>query len=201
MASAVEDMFQEATESILATDAALARRVIARDEEIDQEEVAVESETIRLMALFQPMASDMRLLCTVLKVNNDLERIADCTVNICERVLHLEPAIDMSAHLPGLREMLPAVRSVLRGAVQAYAQGDAEGAREVVGKDAVVDALYGQFIRRLVVEAPKSPGVMAMHLDVMSIAKNLERIADHATNIAEDVIFMSTGRIVRHRDE
>jgi phosphate transport system protein len=197
MASAVEDMLEEACDAVVHADHALARRVIARDEEIDAEEVAVEAEVIRLMTLFQPMASDMRLLCAVLKVNSDLERVADCAVNIAERVQHLDIRSEAGASAD-LKQVLPVVRRVLRNAVQAYSAGDAEAARKVLGEDDAVDAFYGQFIRKLVVEAAQSPERMAAHLDTLSIAKNLERIADHAMNVAEDVIFLSTGRIVRH---
>jgi phosphate transport system protein len=197
MASAVEDMLQEASEAAFQRDHTLARRVIGRDEEVDHEEVEVESEAIRLMALYQPMGSDLRLLCTVLKVNNDLERIADCAVNIAERARHIDPA-GMVSESSDVKEMVPMVRRMLRGAVQSYASSDADAAQAVLAQDESVDAVYAQIIRRIVSEAPKSPYQMALHLDMLSIAKNLERVADHATNIAEDVIFLSTGRIVRH---
>lgn len=198
MASAVEDVLQEACESVARRDHLLARRVVARDEEIDAEEVAVETEVIRLMTLFQPMGGDMRRLCTILKVNSDLERIADCAVNIAERAGHLDDD-STAAEEADLQRMFPVVRRILRDAVQAYAAGDAGTAERILGEDEVVDAFYGQFIRRLAVAAAASPERMAAHLDVLSIAKNLERIADHAVNIAEDVIFLSSGRIVRHR--
>jgi phosphate transport system protein len=97
-----------------------------------------------------------------------------------------------------VKEMVPMVRRMLRGAVQSYASSDADAAQAVLAQDESVDAVYAQIIRRIVSEAPKSPDQMALHLDMLSIAKNLERVADHATNIAEDVIFLSTGRIVRH---
>jgi phosphate transport system protein len=200
MASAVEDMLNEACEAALQLDTALARRVIARDAEIDAQEVEIEAEVIRLMALFQPMGADMRLLTTVLKVNSDLERIADCAVNIAERARHLvpEPVGPLSGDLRGI---IPIVQNILRSALQAYAARDADAARRVLGQDEVIDAFYGQFIRKLTAEATRAPESMTTHLDVLSIAKNLERVADHATNIAEDVIFLATGRIVRHGGE
>jgi len=198
MASAVEDMLDEACEAALRTDHALAQRVIARDAEIDAEEVEVESEVIRLITLLQPMASDMRLLCTVLKVNSDLERIADCAVNIAERARHLDTR--SGAHQNSdLRHIAAIVRRVLRNAVQVYSAEDAQAARQVLGEDDAIDAFYGQFIRKLAADAARSPEWMAAHLDILSIAKNLERVADHATNIAEDVIFLRTGQIVRHQ--
>ncbi|MGE0481500.1 MAG: phosphate signaling complex protein PhoU [Phycisphaerae bacterium] len=198
MAAQVEDMVQEATDCVFAPNDALARRVMMRDAEVDAEEVQVESEVIRLLALYQPVGVDLRLLCTVLKVNNDLERVADCAVNIAERARHLEvqPIAD---GCPDLKQMCPVVRRILRNAVRAYSAEDAEAAREVLTEDSAIDAVYQQIIRHIVNHAPKSPGAIAAYLDLLSIAKNLERIADHATNIAEDVIFLSTGYIVRHQ--
>jgi phosphate transport system protein len=198
MASQVEDIVEEACAVAFERNEALARRVIARDAEVDREEVAVESEVVRLMALYQPVGIDLRLLCTVLKVNNDLERIADCAVNIAERSRHqeIQPLAEQSSDL---KQMFPVVRQILRNAVQAYGTEDAEAARRVLAEDEQVDALYGQIVRSIVACAPQSSESMAGHLDLLSVAKNLERIADHATNIAEDVVFLSTGEIVRHQ--
>lgn len=197
MASAVEDMVQEACEAAAQCDATLAHRVISRDAEIDTEEVAVESEVIRLMALFQPTGGDIRLLCSVLKINNDLERIADCAVNIAERVRHIEPA-QMAGNDGELRQLIPVVLDILRNAVNAYSVSNPEAARQVLTQDDSIDAIYGQFIRKIVARAAATPDHMAAFLDILSIGKNLERIADHATNIGEDVIFLATGKIVRH---
>lgn len=198
MASQVEDMVQEACEAIFLSDDRFARRVAQRDEEVDSEEVAVESEAIRLMALYQPVGSDLRLLCTVLKINNDLERIADCAVNISERAKHLELQPVAQAN-ERIRQMGPLVRRLLRNAVHAFAMEDAEAARQVLAHDAEVDELYAEIIQQVIREAGKAPEDMAAYLDLLSVAKNLERIADHATNIAEDTIYLLTGAIVRHR--
>jgi phosphate transport system protein len=197
MAAAVEDMFLEACEATTYVDHSLARRIIDRDSEIDAEEVAVEAEAVRLMTLFQPMGSDMRRLCAILKVNNDLERIADCAVNIAERVSHLDPDTMVEAR-NDLKTIYPVVRRMLHGAIHACATMDRQAAETVRAEDEVIDAFYGDFIRRLVVEAARSPQAMAAHLDIVSIAKNLERTADHAVNIAEDVVFLVTGQIIRH---
>jgi len=198
MASLVEDVLEEACESILKADEALAKRVIARDNDVDQEEVAVEAEVIRLMALYQPVGSDLRLLCAVLKVNNDLERIADCAVNIAERAKHLDPAT-VPGQMPALRRLGDYVQTTLRNAIQAYSNADAETAEAVRRQDDAIDAIYVDIIRDSIAHVSKDPERIAANLDVLSVAKNLERIADHATNIVEDVIFLSTGQIVRHR--
>jgi len=197
-ASQVEDIVQEACEAVFQPDETLARRVVVRDAEVDREEVAVESEVMRLMALYQPVGIDLRLLCTVLKVNNDLERIADCAVNIAERSRQqkIQPLAQQSSDL---KQMCPVVRQILRNAIQVYSAEDAEAARRVLAEDEQIDALYGQIVRSIVAQAPEAPESMAGHLDLLSVPKNLERIADHATNIAEDVVFLSTGQIVRHQ--
>ncbi len=197
MASQVEDMLHEACETAFEANRPLAVRVIARDAEVDAAEVEVESEVIRLLALYQPVGIDLRTLATILKINSDLERIADCAVNIAERGKHGKVQ-EAARDCPELRQMPTIVRQVLRSAVQAYSSNDAELARQVRGQDDAVDALYGQIVRQVVAGADGRTSELAGWLDLLSVAKNLERIADHATNIAEDVIFLSTGQIVRH---
>ncbi|HNQ24796.1 MAG TPA: phosphate signaling complex protein PhoU [Phycisphaerae bacterium] len=197
MASLVEDMLEEAAQSVLSPDEALAERVISRDRDVDEGEVEVESEVIRLLALYQPVGRDLRLLCTILKVNNDLERIADCAVNMAQRAKHL-PAPVVHEYAADLRQMCVSVRQSVRRAVEAYNHEDVEVARLVMAGDAAVNALYVRMIRRVIVDTSTVPDVVAAHLDILSVAKNLERIADHACNVAEDVVFLCTGQIVRH---
>jgi phosphate transport system protein len=200
MASQVEDMLEESAAVVFQADEALARRVVARDEEIDAEEVGVETEVVRLLALYQPVGRDLRLLATILKVNSDLERIADCAVNIAERARHLEVQ-ELASQNEDLRQLFPLTRRALRNAVQAYSAEDADTAQRVIQEDAAIDALYGQIVRQVVLSAPSAVSQMAAVLDLLSVAKNLERIADHATNIGEDVVFLTTGSIVRHHRE
>ena len=198
MASQVEDMVHEASEAVFLVDKALALRVIKRDTEIDAAEVEVEAEVIRLLALYQPVGVDLRTLCTILKVNNDLERVADCAVNLAERASHgqLQALAQQSAEL---KRLCPVVRKTLRNAVQAYADADDGSARRVPQQEEGIDALYGQIVRNVAREVDATAEDINGYLDLLSVAKNLERIADHATNIAEDVIFLSTGQIVRHK--
>lgn len=201
MASQVEDLLYEACEVIFECNPDLALRVMHRDEEIDAAEVEVEAEVIRLLALYQPVGKDLRLLCAILKVNSDLERVADCAVNIAERARH-EEVQAIARRIPELKQLGPVVRQILRDAVEAYSNDDAEMAYRVGEQDAAIDALHGQIVRNIVANADhteRSADTMRAQLDVLSIAKNLERIADHATNIAEDVVFCTTGEIVRHQ--
>ena len=198
MAGLVEEVVREACDAVFQADVEKAKRVVQRDNDVDREEVEVESEVIRLLALYQPVGSDLRLLCTVLKVNNDLERIADCAVNVAERARHVD-ARTLAGPYEDLRQMGPIVVHMLHCAVKAYGSQVVDDAQRVLLEEDAVDALYGQIIRRLVAEASVSPAKIASFLDVLSVAKNLERIADHATNIAEDVVYVCTGEIVRHR--
>jgi len=200
MAGIVEEVVREACEAVFQADVEKAKRIVQRDNDVDVEEVEVESEVIRLLALYQPVGSDLRLLCTVLKVNNDLERIADCAVNVAERARHVD-ARTLVGPYEDLRQMGPIVVNMLHNAVKAYGSQVVDDAQRVLLEEDAVDALYGQIIRRLVAEASVSPAKIASFLDVLSVAKNLERIADHATNIAEDVVFVCTGEIVRHRKQ
>jgi phosphate transport system protein len=196
MDSEVEDMVHAECEAVFAANEELARSVIQRDHEVDAAEVEVEAEVIRLLALYQPVGIDLRMLCTILKVNNDLERVADCAVNLAERAKHGDLQM-LAQETPELRQLCPVVRQALRGAVRAYSSNDPEIARRIREEDQGIDALYGQIVRT-VAGTTIEPDETSGYLDLLSVAKNLERIADHATNIAEDVIFLATGKIVRH---
>lgn len=200
MASQVEDMLQEACEVLFMPAEQIVRRLIARDEEIDAEEVAIEAEVIRLMALYQPVGADLRFLCAVLKVNSDLERVADCVVNIAERAMN-NGLSTLARNCEELKQMCPLVRRVLRNAIHAYNTEDAEAARQVLREDDAIDVLYDEISRQVVARAAAEPQSIGAQLDLLTIAKTLERVADHATNIAEDVIYLATGAIVRHKSD
>lgn len=194
----VQDILREACESIFHTDDALARRVVARDCDVDVEEVAIEREVIRLLALYQPVGSDLRLLCAILKVTNDLERVADCAVNIAERAGRLTMDVN---HWEGqaIRDLGRLVGQTLGEAIGSYSDQCDSAASAVLTRDTEIDGMYAGFVRRLVAESPSETRSLSVNLDLLSIAKNLERIADHAMNVAEDVIYFRTGSIIRHK--
>jgi phosphate transport system protein len=197
MSAMVQQVVEQAVEAVYTVDPKLAQQVVTADERIDEEEVKVEQAAIRLLALHQPAAGDLRLITTVIKVNSDLERIADCAVNAAQRVLPLareggyEPPRD-------LKLIGNSVVSILRDAIRAFNLNDAELARHVLRNDDVVDALYHQIVQDQLGEMQQDGQGASTELSNIMIAKNLERIADHCTNIAEDVIYVQTGRIVRH---
>ncbi len=196
MINLVLDMVTEACEAVHRQDVPLAERVAARDPDVDTAEVEVESEVIRLLALYQPVGADLRLLCTILKVNNDLERIADSSVNIARRVRYLY-GTGVVRNLD-LEELGERSQAILRRATDAYLREEVELARSVLVEDQIVDEIHVRVIRQIIDQAMADSGHIAAYLDALTVAKNLERIADLATNIAEDVIFLATGQIVRH---
>jgi phosphate transport system protein len=197
MGVAVQQLVEQAVESVYNADDVLARRIIDADARIDDEEVLVEKAAIDLLALHQPAAGDLRLITTVIKVNSDLERIADCAVNAAQRVLTL--ARDGSYRPPeDLKLMGNSVVALLRDTIKAFNLGDQDLARQVLRSDDVVDALYHQIVQDMLGQMESDSQMASVDLSNIMIAKNLERIADHCTNIAEDVIYVRSGRIIRH---
>lgn len=196
MASLVEDMLDEACETTLEPNESLAMRVIERMREVEDARIELESEVVKLLALYQPVGRDLRLLCTVLKIDNHLEAIGGCVVNIAERARHNEMQ-PMAREHNELRQLIPGVRSMLRRTVQAFGDDDERLARHMVDEDSVIDAIYAQIVRRVVATADRSAEGMAAHLDLLSVAKNLERVADHAVGIAKEIIFLTSGEFLR----
>jgi phosphate transport system protein len=197
MTAMVQQSVEQAVEAVFTLDSRLMQQVIDGDTKIDEEEVHVEKNAIDLLALYQPAAGDLRLITTIIKVNGDFERIADCAVNIAQRVQflrnldHYEPPTD-------LRVMSNSVVSTLRDTIHAFNLGDETLARRVLRGDDVVDALYHQIVQDMLNMMEREAHKANRDLSNIMIAKNLERIADHCTNIAEDVIYVHSGRIIRH---
>jgi phosphate transport system protein len=164
---------------------------------VDEEEVKVEKSAIDLLALQQPAAVDLRTVTTIIKVNADFERIADCAVNIAQRALPLSHLSDYDAP-SDLKLMANTVLAILRDTMKAFNLRDEALARNVLKSDDVVDALYHQIVQDMITMMETDGQKANLELGNIMIAKNLERIADHCTNIAEDVIYIHTGRIIRH---
>jgi phosphate transport system protein len=197
MAASVQQSVEQVVEAIFNADAAMAQRVIDLDRKIDDEEVKVEKTAIDLLALHQPAARDLRLVTSIIKVNSDLERVADCAVNAAQRVI---PLARQEGYQPPaeLKLMCNTVIATLRDTIKAFNLADAELARQVLRSDDVVDALYHQIVQDMLVGMERGGADANTRLSNIMIAKNLERIADHCTNIAEDVIYVQSGRIIRH---
>ena len=197
MTASIQSLVEEAVESVFQADAKLAEEAIRSDARVDDEEVEVEKMAIDLLALHQPAAGDLRLITTVIKVNSDFERIADCAVNVAQRVL---PLARVGNYRPpaDLKLMASTVLTTLRDTIKAFNLNDVELARQVLRSDDVVDALYHQIVQDMLSDMERNGTSASTDLSNIMIAKNLERIADHCTNIAEDVIYIHSGRIIRH---
>jgi phosphate transport system protein len=197
MGACVEEMIGSAVRALVDRDTELAQRMIEKDREVDRLEVETDELCLHILARRQPMASDLRVLTTALKLVTDLERIGDLGVNICERVLELnrEPALKPYVDLPRMAE---AARGMVRDALDAFVARDAERAERVLERDAEVDAYYAQVFRELLTYMMEDPRSIYRATRVQSIAKYLERIGDHATNLAEMVVFMVRGKDIRH---
>ncbi len=193
----VEKQIRGAIEALVSGDAAKAREIVARDDEIDRAEVEIEDAAVHLLALQQPVAVDLRFLVGVLKINNDLERVGDHAVNIAEgadRIAGKKP-IKPFVDIPHMGEV---ATSMLRDAIDAFVGRDVELARGVIRRDDVLDEKNKSIIRELLTYMAETPAVISYCLELISVSKNLERVGDLATNIAEDTIFIAEARLVKH---
>jgi phosphate transport system protein len=193
----VEESVQAAIDAVRSRDAKLAQQVIARDSRIDDMELEVEEECLHTLALHQPVAQDLRYVVSVLKMNNDLERIGDLAVSLAERVPSL---ITAGIHdLPfDLDAMAEHVQTMLKHSLDALVNVDAPLARSVLDTDDLVDQMHREMYLEVDRRARAGTEDVESLLLCMSVSRGLERIADHATNIAEDVLYMAKGDIVRH---
>jgi phosphate transport system protein len=202
LGTVVEEAVQKAVRAISDRDAALAQRVIEDDVATDHIEVEVEEECLKILALHQPVAIDLRFIVAVLKINNDLERIGDLAVNIAERAVFLASRNhDRLVTLFDFEEMAAKTQAMLKQSLDALVNVDADLARDVCAADDEVDAMNRQMYIQVEDAIRAHPEQMDALIHMLSISRHLERIADHATNISEDVIYMIEGEIVRHRSE
>ncbi len=202
MSHHVEEQVGEAVALATRQDSVGPEEILERDQEIDDEEVAIEETAIELLALHQPMAIDLRTIVTILKINNDLERIGDHAVNIAEAVLRLREKGEYPPVPPQLEEMNRLSRGILRDALDAFVNRDAETASQLGARDDEVDALHESVFRVMLTHMLDED--ISACLQILLISRNIERIADHAVNIGEDVVYLVQGRTIRHtggRDE
>ena len=196
----VEESVSCAVKALRDRDAELARLVIQRDSDIDEREVDVEEECQKVLALHQPVAHDLRFIITVLKINTELERIGDAAVNIAERAIFLaaEEPMDIPFNFPGMSEK---ARHMLKCALDALVEQDVDLAYEVIALDDEVDAINRQMYLQVEDGIRKDPARVDSLIHLLGVSRHIERIGDHASNIAEDVIYFIEGTIVRHRTE
>jgi phosphate transport system protein len=200
MGSLVERQIAQAVEALVNRDAEQARQTIAADLEVNRMDVAIDGRCIRLLALYQPMAGDLRLVTTGLRIVSDLERIGDNAANICERVLELnaEPPLRPGVDIPG---MAAVAQSMVRDSLDAFTRNDPTLAEAVIARDDEVDRLNRRIFDQLLTCMTEDPHTIGRATRMLFVAKYLEKIADHAADIAEMVVFMVKGRTIRHMDK
>jgi phosphate transport system protein len=197
MGALVEDQIRLTMRALVERDDALAESVIERDREVNAYDVEVDEKCVELLALHQPTAGDLRFLTTAMKIVTDLERIGDQAVNIAQRAreLNVEPQLKPYIDLPRMAEL---AQTMVKESLDAFVARDTALARRVCGEDAAVDALNHQIFRELLTFMMEDPKTIPRAIRLILIARFLERVADHATNIAEMVIFMVDSKMVRH---
>jgi len=193
-----EKAIENVTASLLERNSAQARQVIEGDAEIDRLDTEIEEQCIRLLALRQPIARDLRFITTAIKINGHLERIGDMAVNIAERALALNEVPQLKPYID-LPRMAEIARSMIRGSLDAFVREECELAHRVRRMDAELDPLTEQLFRELLTFMLEDARTIHRALLIMQVSKNLERIADHAKGIADMVVYMVTGINVRHQ--
>lgn len=198
MAGLVEKTLEDASRALIAQDSALAETVIAMDDEVDSWEVEIDRLATEFIARHQPTATDLRFVIVAIKLGPELERVADNAVNIAERTLHLTkyPLLKPLLDLP---RMLAQAKAMVSDAIAAYVARDAVAAREVILRDDEVDALYMQIFRELLTFMIEDPTTISRAIDLILVARFAERIADQATNIAEEVVYLVEAEPIRHQ--
>lgn len=200
LSTLVEENVQCAVRAVETRDAKLAGKVIEKDMTVDHNEIELEEDVLKILALHQPVAVDLRFLVALLKINTDLERIGDLAVNIAERACFLaqQPPITAPFDFSGMARK---AQLMLTQSLDAFVNLDSKSAREVLTKDDEVDEINRQMYDLVKAEILKHPESINCLIHMLSVSRHLERVADHATNIAEDVVYMIEGAIVRHHAE
>jgi phosphate transport system protein len=189
-----------AVEALLEREGEKARQVIRNDRIIDNMEMEIEEQCINLLALHQPMARDLRMLTSALKISNDLERVGDHAVNIAQSAERLAEARAITPE-PEIVEMARLSREMLSDALEAFIRGDAQAGRDVCRRDDKVDALHKSVFRILLTHMMEDPHTISSGMELFLVSRNLERVADLATNIGEDVVFLVEGKSIKHHSE
>ena len=200
MGALVEERLHQAITALMERRQDASERVILGDQDVNELQIEIDDRCLKLLALQQPMAGDLRLITSAIKINADLERIRDQAVNIAENVIRLLPQPPLKP-LIDIPRMADIAEKMTRDSLDAFVKKDAELARSVLGRDDEVDSLKDQVFRELLTYMMADPGTIQRALALILISRNVERIADHATNIAEDVIFLVEAKDVRHGRE
>ena len=198
MASMVETAIANSVKSLITRDTELARLVVQSDEQVDALELEIDKQCVDLLALRQPLAIDLRFITSLIKITNNLERMGDLAVNIAERVIPLsqEPQLKPLIDIP---RMATITQTMVKDSIDAFVNRDTELARSVYERDSTVDALNDQIFRELLTYMMQDPANITRAVHLILISRHLERIADHSTNIAEEVVYIVKAKVVKHR--
>lgn len=199
MSERAESLVALALDAFIERDAQKARAVIDADHDLDRLEVEAENSAIAMLALHQPMARDLRFLIGAIKVSSDLERVGDHAVNIAQAAERLAVARTVTPQVPALGEMARRARAMLSDALDAFIRGDGALGRAVGKADDDVDALHEGIYRTLITSMADDPKLISPSLELLLVSRNLERVADLATNIGEDAVYLAEGKQIRHR--
>lgn len=197
MGSLVEEQIDFGVKALLEADMSLARIVMDRDKKVDEFDNLIDQQCMKIFALSQPVAIDLRLLMAALKINNELERIGDIAVNLAERV---EPLAHHSeiVRQSSVKEMAEAAREMVKSAIDSFVNNDPSLAQKVLVSDDYIDELDRDNFNRMVNAMKENPALVEPASHIMILSRHIERLADHATNIAEDVIFLVNAKIIKH---
>lgn len=200
MCAQVEEIVHKAVDDLGKPSIELSKELMGRDDEIDRWDVKIEEECLKILALHQPVANNLRRVTTVLKIAWELERVADLAVNIAERAADLAacPHIEIPDKLD---HMAHVSLDMLRLSLDSFVNLDSRLARDVCRQDDIVDTLNREIIQELLARMQQSPNIIEPAMHLFSASRHVERVADHATNIAEDVVYLVEGEIIRHRAE
>jgi phosphate transport system protein len=200
MGGHAEAIVQKSVEALKRRDPELAREVLADDRAIDRLEIEIDERCVALLALQQPLAGDLRSITAALKISNDLERVGDHAVNIAQGALRLSEQ-SQPQPLVDIPRMAALASAMLHEALDAFVRRDSETARRLVRRDDEVDGLNRQIFRELLTGMIEDPATIARAMDLILVSRNLERVADLATNVAEEVVFVAEARIIKHHAE
>jgi len=200
MSAAVERSITDSVKALTAQGDSVAEQVIGHEEEINRMEMEIDDLCLMLLALHQPMAVDLRFITSAMKINNDLERMADHSVNIAEASMKISGS-RLAGPMKVISEMSEIAQGMVRDSLQSFMDGDAAKAGEVCGRDDRVDRLDDEMFKQMVGWVNGDPGLLPAAMAAVLISKNLERIADLSTNIAEEVIFIVQARSIKHHQE
>lgn len=198
MGGNVEKALAEVCQALFAKDASRLREVHTQETKVNELQIAVDQACVQLIAKQAPVAKDLRLVIAIIKINTDLERMGDQAVNIAHCTKDLFQLWHATAVSTDILTISEKVRSMVRDSLDAFVRRDVVLSREILGRDDEIDELKGKIIKDALVTMRKNPDQLEANLEMIMIAKNFERLADHATNIAEEVIYLATGDDVRH---